>query len=318
MAGRTSPRTSMLRRIEQTIRERKLIRSGMRVIAAVSGGADSVAMLHALVELKDALGITLFVFHLDHGLRGRASNADALFVERLCKQLKVRGVVTKRLLIREKARPGNSIEMTARSARLEEMRSALSKLKADVVAVAHHADDQAETVLMRLLSGSGLEGLAGMDYESEPLPGLHVVRPMLDVSRKDIRSYLRRKKASWREDASNRSVRFRRNRIRHEMLPYLRKQGFAGVDSVLVRLSEIMRAENELIEQRTGALVTRVKIRSTDRLSLERLGRCHVADQRRILRAWIAGAGLPMRDVDLIGSKIFAGRSDAFRGVRAS
>jgi len=288
----------MLRRIEQTIRERKLIRNGMHIVAAVSGGADSVAMLHALVELHRGLGFKLTVLHVDHRLRGRSSTADAAFVSRLCRKLDVRCMVVRRDVAREKTKTGVSIEMAARDARLEEFRRVGKKIKAHAVATAHHADDQAETVLMRLLAGSGLDGLAGMDYVSEPLPGLMVIRPMLDVTRGQIQSYLRERKAVWREDASNKSIVFRRNRIRHEILPYLRRQVYAGVDQVLVRLSGLVRAENEILHARTQAFMARIKIKGTENLSRRKLRKHHLADQRRILRSWLAASGLLVRDVD--------------------
>lgn len=284
----------MIRNVEITIRERDLIRSGMHVLAGVSGGADSMALLHALTSLRDVLSFQLSVLHVHHGLRGAEADRDAAHVERMCRKLRVPCRVER---VDVRAGRGVSLEMAAREARLAAFARVAGETGADGVAVAHHAGDQAETVLMRLLSGCGVEGLGGMDYVSTPRPGLRVIRPLLDVSRDDIERYLRRHRVTWREDRSNRDPAMMRNRVRHTLLPTLRKEGFPGAAEALVRLAGIMREEQRVLERETDRVYNAVCPRG--RISRSRLRALLVADQRRVLRRWLGeGRGVDFAAVE--------------------
>jgi tRNA(Ile)-lysidine synthase len=286
----------VLRRIEHTIRERDLIRPGMHVIAGVSGGADSMALLYALWFLAPRLGFQLSATHLHHGLRGEAADGDAALVEEICAKLKIPCHVKREDVTRKRKRPGVSFEMAAREARHDFFREALAQRAGDVVALAHHRDDQAETVLMRLLCGCGIEGLGGMDYRAEPASGLPVIRPMLDVSRATIEVFLRRFHLAWREDHTNRDPCYLRNRIRRHTVPFLAQNGFPGVTDALVRLADIMREEAAWLDRQTAkALAGCLR---DDALSLSHFRRLSIAEQRRVLRAWFSRRAVSERAVD--------------------
>lgn len=289
----------MLRRVQQTLIERGLIRPGMKIVAGVSGGADSTALLYALWFLQKRLNFKLCAAHLHHGLRGREADRDAWAVELMCLKLNVPLIMKKEALRDTRMKAGVSLEMAARQARREFFRDVLASLSADAVAVAHTRNDQVETVLMRILQGTGIEGLGGMQYRNEPAPGLPVIRPMLDVSRNMIEQFLSRYQLSWREDRTNRDQRFLRNKIRHAILPYLEAQGITHVATSLIRLAEIMREESVLINHQARAMLRKCRAGKTDgSLSVEKIGKLSVAGQRRVFRAWLASYGIGERTAE--------------------
>jgi tRNA(Ile)-lysidine synthase len=288
----------MLRRVQQTIIDRNLIRKGAHIVAAVSGGADSTALLYALWFLRDRLSFRLSAAHLHHGLRGNDADRDAEFVEQLCARLKI-PLRLECVVPGSLERRGESVEMAARKARHEFFQRTLLEFQADVVALAHHRDDQAETVLMRVLSGSGIDGLGGIDYANEPLPGLPVIRPMLDVSRKQIEHFLRTHRRLWREDKSNQRREFMRNRIRRVIIPRIEKERFTGVAQSLVKIAEIMREESVVLAKQTSRLAKCcIKPGQPNALYTDRVARLPVAEQRRVLRAWLSGCVTGERTID--------------------
>jgi len=220
-----------------------MLRAGERVGVGVSGGADSVALLLLLLELRQELGIVLSVAHLNHKLRGRASDADEKFVAKLAAKhglaFHVQSVDVAARAKREKA----NLEDAARRARYEFFAKLVAQGKVDVVAVAHTADDQAETVLAHILRGTGLAGLGGIHPRTEC-----VVRPLLGKRRAELRKYLRSKKQKWREDASNQDTARMRARIRKKLLPLLEREFQAGVVEHLASLAEFAREDEELLE----------------------------------------------------------------------
>jgi tRNA(Ile)-lysidine synthase len=202
-------------------------------VVAVSGGADSVALLRALSE--PPCPAQLIVAHLNHQLRGKASDADAEFVATLCPQLphRIESIDIASLA----SDRGDNLEATARRVRYDFLTQVARENGATWVATGHTADDQAETVLHRLIRGAGIRGLRGIAAVRELAPGIRLVRPMLTVSRADVIEYLGEIGQPWREDASNRDLAFTRNRIRHELLPVLRSFN-PGIVEVLGRVAE--------------------------------------------------------------------------------
>src|ERR1700756_958364 len=198
----------LVRRIHDAIRTSGLFLAGERVCVAVSGGADSVALLLLLVDLQKELGVVLSVAHFNHKLRGKDSDKDERFVAKLAAKY---GLVfhSGQLDVGAKAkRDKANLEDTARRTRYEFLEGLVQSGHVDKVAVAHTADDQAETVLAHILRGTGLAGLGGI----HPMVG-HVVRPLLGVRRAELRAYLRSKRQTWREDATNRDMTKMRARI---------------------------------------------------------------------------------------------------------
>ena len=206
----------MLSKVVETIAAHRLFSSGDTVIVAVSGGADSVALLDILVSLVD-LRLSLVVAHLNHSLRGVESDGDESFVRQLAAgyglPFETRRVDVNYLSAEKKL----SLEEAGRVARYEYLRELAVCHKASAIALAHHADDQAETLLMRLIRGAGVTGLAAMAPKTED----GVVRPLLRVTRSEIELYLGHRGQTFRTDSSNTDTRFLRNRIRHDLLPYL-------------------------------------------------------------------------------------------------
>ena len=224
----------MLGRIVQTIERHGMFDRCRRVGVAVSGGADSVCLLEVLRELAPRWGLTLVVLHLDHGLRGEESRRDAEFVRELAARMDLTVTIRRA----ELSRTGN-LEQAGRQARLAFFREQLATGGVDRVALGHTRTDQAETVLFRFLRGAGTAGLAGI----RPVTAEGIVRPLIEVDRREVESYLRERGIEWREDSSNRSVEFARNRIRHELLPQLTREWNPGLAETLARTADWALAE---------------------------------------------------------------------------
>ncbi len=216
---------------------------------AVSGGADSVALLDILAKMPD-FPLSLVVAHLNHSLRGAESDADEQFVRNLAKQYQL-PFATARADVRHQAESRQqSLEEAGREARYRFFEQLRRQYKAAAVAVAHHAEDQAETFLIRLLRGSGTSGLGCMPYRNNR----HIIRPLLDISRSELRRYLAAQKQSWREDRSNLDHSFLRNRIRHELLPLLEEYAPA-VAHRLAATARLLRLDDELLAKQLDELL---------------------------------------------------------------
>jgi len=225
--------TSLAARVLETIRRHGLLHGGEAVLAAVSGGADSVALLDVLHELAPALRLALACVHVHHGLRPEAE-ADALFVRRLAATLHVPFHLDRVIVRREP--PWEGLEAEARRARYRALEARALAVGATRVATGHTADDQAETVLMRLLEGAGPRGLAGI----APARGA-LIRPLLDTRRDEILDHLASRGLRWVEDATNRDVRFLRNRLRHDVLPFLTRTVGPRIVESLCRSARLSR-----------------------------------------------------------------------------
>jgi tRNA(Ile)-lysidine synthase len=252
----------------QAIRAQTFVRAGQRVGVGVSGGADSVALLLFLLELRKELGIVLSVVHLNHKLRGRASDGDEKFVRELAAKhgLEFHG---ESVDVAERARSEKAnLEDLARRARYEFFSRLVAEGKVDVVAVAHTADDQAETVLAHILRGTGLAGLGGI----HPWTDI-VLRPLLGVRRAELRVYLRSKRQKWREDASNQDTERTRARIRKKLLPLLEREFQSGVVEHLGSLAEFARADEAFLDwlARTRCETLAKKTQDAARMRIEDL-----------------------------------------------
>ncbi len=234
----------MVRRLEVDFHEAagRLIPDGSSVLAAVSGGGDSVALLHLLVRFARGRAISLAVGHLDHGLR-RGSRADRKFVEKLAKDLSLPCLADHRDVnsLRNKE---ESPEEAARRVRRAFLQEAATRAGADLIALGHTLDDQAETVLMRLVRGAGAMALTGM-AESGPGP---FVRPLLGIERDRLRAYLDRRGLEHREDPSNRDMRFDRNRVRRLVLPVLREALNPQAARHIVKAAERFREDASFLD----------------------------------------------------------------------
>ena len=233
----------MLERALQTIEDYSMLSPGERVIVGVSGGADSIALLHLLYNLKD-LNLDLTVAHLNHGLRGEEAERDSRFVEHIAGTLDLRFELKKVDTIAYKEEKKLSLEDAARELRYEFFNEVRQKQNASKVATAHTQDDQAETVLMRLIRGSGLRGLSGIP----PVSRGYLIRPLLFVSRSEIEQYLKSKDIEWIEDSSNASDEFLRNRIRNDLIPALETYN-PNLKETLSRTADVLRSDDRFISK---------------------------------------------------------------------
>ena len=228
-------------RVREAIQAHRLLARGDRVLVGVSGGPDSVALLHLLVGLKDDLRIRLAVAHVDHQLRSDSQD-DAEFVAGLARGFGLPAAIVRRDVRHESDARGLSLEDRARRVRYAAFQEIATEQAATRLALAHTADDQAETVLMRLLRGSGLTGLAGIPM-TRALGDVTIIRPLLGVWREEVLGYLRQHRLSCRQDPTNRDPRFLRNRIRHELLPLLEREYNPQLKRLLNQLAEQCRTD---------------------------------------------------------------------------
>jgi tRNA(Ile)-lysidine synthase len=235
------------------IRDHQMIVPGERVGVAVSGGADSVALLRLFVDLRGDLGVSLCAVHLNHGLRGKAADEDEAFVAGLAQELEL-SFFTSREDVPALARRNHwNLEDAGRRARFGFFALLARDGRCTRVSVAHTADDQAETLLARIIRGTGSRGLRGI----HPVHGV-VIRPLLGVRRQELREYLRAKGQTWREDVSNQDATRLRARVRHQLLPMLERDFAPAIVERLTNLAEVQSGEEEfwnaLVDERLAVL----------------------------------------------------------------
>ena len=265
----------------ETIRKYRMIRPGEKIAVAVSGGPDSMALLYLLHDLREELGCVLHIAHLDHMLRGEESEADVDYVKEHAEKLNL-PITVEVLDVRKMITSKESLESGARRIRYEFYEKIMADTGADKVAQGHNSDDQAETVIMRLLRGSGAHGLGGIP----PVRG-SFIRPLIETSRSDIDDYLRLLQVTPRQDSSNLSAIYRRNKIRLELLPFLEREYSPNIKQILQQTGELLRTENDLLTTLTeeaAAQCVQCPDAKTTAIRISGLGGHHLALQRRILR----------------------------------
>ncbi|MER3424131.1 MAG: tRNA lysidine(34) synthetase TilS [Nitrospiraceae bacterium] len=280
----------LVQRLAMTAQARRLFGRGDRILVAVSGGPDSVALLSLLAALAPSWNLSLWAVHFNYGLRGDESDEDARFVADLCHHLGIKLICERITLKRCSAlsrelQKRRSLQEAAREARYEALLRIGASLGANKIAIGHTADDQAETVVMWMLRGSGAAGLSGIPLERESI----FIRPLLEISRRDILAYLREHGLEFRVDSSNAKPLYLRNRVRHELLPILRRFNPAVTD-VLRRQAEILREEDHYLEQLVAEQVARLAREDGDSgfvMGRDDLLALPLALQRRIIRALI-------------------------------
>ncbi len=235
--------------IQKAIEHDNLCRKGDRVLVAVSGGPDSMTLLSVLYELKNLLGLRLAIAHLNHGLR-KNSARDQIFVKNAAHNLELPFFTKTINALKEKR--GDSPEEKAREARLKFLTQAAKKFKANAIALGHTQDDLAETTLMRVIRGTGLEGLQGI-LPKRKLYGVAFIRPLLHTSRKSIENYLKKEKIIFRIDETNKTRRYFRNKIRHDALPNLKKYN-PQIKKALANLAYISGEDYRFLEARANAM----------------------------------------------------------------
>ncbi len=238
-SSRSAARPALLTHLIRTVRQQQLFVPGQHLFVAVSGGPDSIGLLSLLHRLAQSWRLTLTVVHCNYGLRGAESEGDESFVRAFCQERQLSLVIHRPTLVKRRQR--SSLQATARDARYDFMKQLAHEVGADCIAVGHTANDQAETVLMWMLRGAGMAGLAGMPYARED----RIIRPLLAATREEVLAYLDHEGLTYRRDSSNEKLLYHRNRIRRELLPVIIRLAPAAV-RVLQRQADLLR-QDELV-----------------------------------------------------------------------
>jgi tRNA(Ile)-lysidine synthase len=292
------------------LRRQRWLKSGDRLGVAVSGGADSVALLHAMLELRGELGIVLGALHFNHTLRGEESEADHTFVKNLASEHDLELFDARGDVARRAEEHSLSIEAAAREGRYEFFWSLIESNRLDKIATAHTLDDQAETVLLRLIRGTGTRGMGGIHpMLTGPTPDRtsrgSIIRPFLHTRRRDIETYLASAGQLWREDSSNRDLHHTRNRVRKALIPLLESDFNPEITERLADFAEIAQVEEDYWQQELR------RLSSANSLQKYALLKLPLALQRRFVRA-AAPPDLPLefRQVESI-LEVAAGKDDS-------
>jgi tRNA(Ile)-lysidine synthase len=290
---------NFIQSVQTTVAKRRLLVRGQKILVAVSGGVDSLVLLHVLHALARANRWKIAVAHFNHHLRGRASAADEKLVRDTAKKLGLKffggGADVKSFAASARL----SVEMAARKLRHEFLAGVARQQKIPTLALAHHADDQVELFFLRLLRGTGGEGLAGMKWRASSPAEKNVLlaRPLLDFSKAELLAFAGENKIRFRADATNFSADILRNRIRNELLPLLRKKYQPAVDKTVLRLMDIAGAEAEVVSERArhwlvGGDEPLVRPRTPQR-GVPTFEKLPLALQRQIIRQQLIGLRIP-------------------------
>lgn len=269
-------------KIYDNILKYKLIDNGDSIIIGVSGGPDSMALLYALFELKELLRVSLYAVHVNHLLRGEESYRDENFVREFCMAKKI-PLHVKRIDINERRKENSlSIEEAAREARYECFNEFLQNLGAKKIAIAHNLEDQTETIIMNIIRGCGVDGLCGMRFSRA-----NIIRPMLNISRSEILKYCNEGFLNPVIDSSNKDTCYTRNKIRLELIPFIRNKFRHDIYKSIIRLSQIIKVENDFLKEYSEVAFNDIILEfSENQIIIDRLKftNLHLAIKRRIAR----------------------------------
>ncbi len=290
---------NFLNKILETVFNHKMIKHGDRVLIGVSGGPDSVALCFCLCLIADKFNLAIGVAHLNHCLRGADSDRDAEFVSDLSKKLNIPFFLKKTDVNQYKKRSGLSLEEAARTVRYDFFLKTSEKNSYNKIALGHHKNDNAELILMYLFRGSGLLGAAGIP----PVRDEFIIRPFIDISKNDIMEFLSLNNLKYVSDASNKDTIYLRNKIRHELIPLLKKEYNPKITESLTRFANVIKKENQWIDTMIEPLFEKYVFfdkNSHVALSTKELKKKHTAVKRRIIRKALEKARGNLRKVQLV------------------
>lgn len=283
----------MIDKIKQMNQEKQIIEYGDKIVVAVSGGPDSIALLHILYSLREEYNLTLYVCHLNHMLRGEAAEGDAKYVKTYAESLGLEVFIFSKDIEAFSKQLKMGFEEAAREARYRLFDYVLRQTGAQKIAVGQNKNDQAETLLMRLFRGAGLEGLTAIKFKRD-----HVIRPMLHIERTEIESYIKKHNLKTRTDHTNFETDYARNKIRLEMIPYIKKHFNEGIVSKLYDTSQLLNDDLDLIQTEVQKTFQSY-VQTGNRLSidLEIFNNLHKSIQSRLVRKMIKYYRGHLRDI---------------------
>ena len=270
-------------KVLSTINKHNLIQKGDKIVLGLSGGPDSVCLLHVLNRLKKDFNIEIYAAHLNHQIRGIEAQKDALYVSKLCEDMGIIFFVKSINVPKYCENEGLSLEEGARKLRYEMFYEIKDKIKANKIAIGHNLNDQAETVMMRIMRGTGLKGLKGIDYIRDNC----IIRPLLDVERNEIEEYCEAYNLNPRIDKTNLENIYTRNKIRLDLLPYMKDNFNSNVIESIVRMSNSLKSDNDYIEKEAEAKfreVSNIKEKGFVEINLDDFVCLHDAIKVRVLR----------------------------------
>jgi tRNA(Ile)-lysidine synthase len=313
--------TKFIEKLKTTVNRFGLLKKGDRVLVALSGGPDSVALLYGLVALKTEYKLKLYTAHLNHQLRGAESERDEKFAKELALDLGLR-FFSKRVDVKKKARKEKmSIEEAAREVRYKYLEQLAEKIGAAKIALGHQADDQAETFLMRLVRGAGAAGLSGIPVKRDK-----IIRPLIQIKRDEVESFLKANRIPFRLDSSNYLTDFNRNRIRLKLLPVIKKEFNPLIVDSLNRAADIISFQQEYIQKTSEQILKRFGKKRKGKIIIDakKFARYHTCLKREMIRLCINNLGgdisrLPFelveRALSLIGRKKSGKRVELDKGL---
>jgi len=276
----------MIEKINNTIKNHSMVNKGDRLLLCVSGGPDSIAMLYAFNDIAGQMQLQLFIAHMNHSLRGAESDRDQEYVEKKAKLLNIPIMCSREDTAALSKMDKLSIETAARRLRYSFFIHTAKKLGINLIATAHTKDDQAETVLMRAIRGAGLRGLCGIPVKNHK-EGIVIIRPLIDVARKEILLYLASKKIKTRTDRSNAEIKFFRNRIRLKLLPIIEKEYNPDIKNVLANLAALTQKDYEYLDsdyKKAFKKLARIRRDGTVVFSLYDIKGKHLSAKRGLIR----------------------------------
>lgn len=231
-------------KVLSTVNKYELIQKGDKIVVGLSGGPDSVCLLHILNRMKEEWNLEIYAAHLNHQIRGIEAQKDAFYISRLCEELGITFFIKSINVPEYCEKNGVSIEEGARQLRYEMFYEIKNNTRANKIAIGHNLNDQAETILMRMMRGTGLQGLKGIEYIRDGV----IIRPILDVERYDIEEYCKQNKLNPRIDQTNLESIYTRNKIRLELIPYMKDNFNSNVIESIVRMGNSLRSDNDYLE----------------------------------------------------------------------
>ncbi len=272
----------MKNKVLSIIKEHDLIKENENIVIGVSGGPDSMALLHVLLEIRDSIDFNIYIAHLNHGVRGIEARNDQLFVEKQAKKLNLPYYTRNVSMIEYGKEKGITAEEAGRELRFEFFREIIKEQGGGKIAVAHNKNDQAETLLMRFMRGTGIDGLKGMEFIAQD-----IIRPILSISRSEIEKYIEEKNIETVLDKTNLQPIYTRNKVRLELIPYIEENFNPNIIDTIWRTSRISTIDSEFLEEYTEKEYDKLVKKEEDNVIIldgEKLTYLNRSIQQRVIR----------------------------------